>query len=216
VRTRRRTISIEVGAGGDLVVRAPIWTSALEVERFMHSRLGWILQKRADAREAHAMIPPLLGPRDFHHRGSVMSWPEPLDHWQTRHRRWERREAGRMFTETVERVIPRFGLYGLRFKGLRLRSMKRRWGSCAADGMITLNDLLVRTPDPCIEAVVTHELCHLVHLDHGPDFKRLMLEMMPEHREADALLDRWSAVLWAETNNGTSKGPVEHRQLTFR
>ncbi len=33
---------------------------------------------------------------------------------------------------------------------------------------------VIPAPSPCINHVITHELCHFVHRDHGPAFERVM------------------------------------------
>jgi len=47
-------------------------------------------------------------------------------------------------------------------------------------GTLTLNISLVRAPLECIDYVITHELCHLVHHDHSPRFYQLLEKVMPE------------------------------------
>ncbi len=53
---------------------------------------------------------------------------------------------------------------------IRFRRQKTRWGSCSSKGSINLNWHLVFVPQPILEYVVVHELCHLRHLNHSPQF----------------------------------------------
>lgn len=47
----------------------------------------------------------------------------------------------------------------------------RRWGSCTpSDGTIRLSDRLRGMPRWVVDYVLLHELAHLLHAGHGPDF----------------------------------------------
>ena len=63
---------------------------------------------------------------------------------------------------------------------LSLRSMPTRWGSCTAKGKIILNPELIKAPKGCIEYVIIHELCHLIHHDHTQKFIDLQTKEMPD------------------------------------
>ena len=63
---------------------------------------------------------------------------------------------------------------------LSIRQMPTRWGSCTAKGRIILNPELIKAPMACIEYVIVHELCHLVHHDHTQRFLDLQTKEMPE------------------------------------
>lgn len=65
----------------------------------------------------------------------------------------------------------------------RFRWMRRRWGSCSSTGLIVFNTQLVKAPVSCIDFVVVHELCHLLHPHHGPEFRTAMDGLMPDWRE---------------------------------
>ena len=63
---------------------------------------------------------------------------------------------------------------------LSLRSMPTRWGSCTPKGKIILNPELIKAPKGCIEYVIIHELCHLVHHDHTQRFIDLQTKEMKD------------------------------------
>lgn len=54
-------------------------------------------------------------------------------------------------------------------------NQQRRWGSCTTStGVIRLSSRLRQSPDWVIDAVLVHELAHLLEPDHGPRFKALV------------------------------------------
>ena len=63
---------------------------------------------------------------------------------------------------------------------LSLRNMPTRWGSCTPKGKIILNPELIKAPKGCIEYVIIHELCHLIHHDHTQKFIDLQTKEMPQ------------------------------------
>lgn len=71
------------------------------------------------------------------------------------------------------------------------REMSSRWGSCnSRTGRICLNTRLLEFPEECLEYVIVHELCHLIEANHGPRFKALMDEYLPEWQKRRARLRR--------------------------
>jgi predicted metal-dependent hydrolase len=63
-----------------------------------------------------------------------------------------------------------------------------RWGSCtAADGTIRISSRLQGAPQYVVDAVLVHELAHLVHGDHSPAFHELA-NRFPRQRDADLFL----------------------------
>ena len=63
-----------------------------------------------------------------------------------------------------------------------------RWGSCtAADGSIRISARLQGSPQFVIDAVLVHELAHLVHSDHSAEFYELA-NRFPRQRDADLFL----------------------------
>ena len=50
---------------------------------------------------------------------------------------------------------------------------RSRWGSCSSDRRIRLSWRLILAPPEVRRYVVAHEVAHLVHLNHGSEFKAL-------------------------------------------
>ncbi|MCW3054840.1 MAG: metal-dependent hydrolase, partial [Chthonomonadales bacterium] len=54
----------------------------------------------------------------------------------------------------------------------------------------TLNIDLVRAPRACIDYVILHEICHLVHPNHSREFYKLLGAIMPDWRTRKMRLEK--------------------------
>ncbi len=70
-------------------------------------------------------------------------------------------------------------------KQLKFRSMTSRWGTCSTKGVITINTKLKNLPIQLIEFVVYHECLHLMHMNHGVNFKKRLLKRFPNKKELE-------------------------------
>jgi predicted metal-dependent hydrolase len=83
----------------------------------------------------------------------------------------------------------------------------QRWASCtAADGTIRVSDRLRDVPGWVLDAVLVHELAHLLHNDHGPEF-RALAERHPRSAEADVFLAGYSLGLERSNREGDVSCP---------
>lgn len=78
---------------------------------------------------------------------------------------------------------------------LSLSSARTRWGSCSVRSGIRLNWRLIHLPPALIDYVIAHEVAHLVEMNHGPRFWKLVESIYPEWRNARAALKRLGATL---------------------
>ncbi len=66
---------------------------------------------------------------------------------------------------------------------IKLRLMRTQWGSCNVKTRdISFNLRLLAQPLASVEAVVLHELCHILHTGHGAAFYRPVLTRMPDYK----------------------------------
>ena len=71
--------------------------------------------------------------------------------------------------------------YGFRYNQVRIKHNVSNWGSCSVKGNINLNLNLMRLPEELRDYVMLHELCHLKHMNHGPQFHALLESVCPDH-----------------------------------
>jgi len=101
---------------------------------------------------------------------------------------WFRLRARELFADRLAEVAAPLRWVKL-LPPTRLRFMKVQWGSCSPAGRITLNPLLVKAPRECIDYVLLHELCHLLHHNHSPKFYKTLDRHMPGWRAIKEKLD---------------------------
>ncbi|MEO5627604.1 MAG: SprT family zinc-dependent metalloprotease [Candidatus Saccharimonadales bacterium] len=73
-------------------------------------------------------------------------------------------------------------VHGYQYKGLKIRHLKSRWGSCSSLHDITLNYYLMQLPWELIDYVLVHELVHTAHLNHGKGFWKAVEECIPDYK----------------------------------
>lgn len=101
---------------------------------------------------------------------------------------WYRERAREVFAQRLAAVAAPLR-WVRRPPSTRLRFMTVQWGSCSPSGCITLNPILVKAPRECIDYVMLHELIHLKHHNHAPQFYRTLDRHMPGWRALKLRLD---------------------------
>ncbi len=99
--------------------------------------------------------------------------------------RWKRQKALEIITPIYDRCFGMIHKYNVEWTPFRLRKMGSRYGSCTPEGVIFLNPDLIAFSEHLIEYAILHELCHLVHPNHGPQFYKLVELMMPDWRDRE-------------------------------
>lgn len=173
IRSRRRTLALEIRRDGQLVVRAPNRLSERRIRQFVESRADWIeahLQKSAAAAEA-AEAAGRFTPAE---KAAMIEW------------------ARRLIPERVRVFAPQVGVT---VGAVSIRTQKTRWGSCSRAGNLSFNALLTQAPPDVLDAIVVHELCHRKHMDHSAAFYREVRRVLPDYDRRIRWLRENGAVL---------------------
>ncbi|WP_375624778.1 MULTISPECIES: M48 family metallopeptidase [unclassified Bartonella] len=73
-------------------------------------------------------------------------------------------------------------------KSICYKDTRSRWGSCSIDKRLSFSWRLVMAPKEVVEYVVSHEVAHLVEMNHGPRFWALCEELCPDSKTYRAWL----------------------------
>lgn len=209
----RKTLGIAVLPDSSVHVRAPFGTERGQIERRLLARSDWI-KRQMDYFQG---FNPRSTPRSYVAGESHLFLGKPYrlklsekadtsvtlqDGWlmvstsdpdpmtiKSLLLQWYRSQAKRIFPPLLEREWKRVVPGGGTMPRLVIKTMGRRWGSLSGGGILTLNLDLIRAPRHCVEYVLCHELCHLEHRDHCPEFYARLSRLMPDWEKRKARLE---------------------------
>jgi len=198
---RAKRVSLRLAGDGEAVeLTLPSWAPSDEGIAFAHARREWL---EAQLRR----IPPRNPPRPgavFHYRGEAheIIWRRDaprrvvkregcielggaLESLAARLQRWLEAQALELSRRDLAEFCAKAGIEPV---PLRLSRARKRWGSCSQRNTIRINWRLIQAPDAVRRSVVAHEVAHLVHFDHSPQFYALLERIYAGNLRA---ADRW-------------------------
>lgn len=211
----RKTLGIKVHPDKSVHVIAPTDTTTEAVKSKVKSKASWILKQQDFFLAFHPITPPrkfVAGETHLYlgkqyrlklikanreavklHGGNIEVHTKAIEDKEQVNKllkKWYKQKAELHFNILFEEKLPLTKSF---YKGeakLKYRWMKMRWGSCDKNGVVHLNLELIKAPKKCIEYVMVHELCHLVHLDHSNAFYSLLQKVYPDWRKTKDKLEK--------------------------
>ncbi|MHB8071374.1 MAG: M48 family metallopeptidase [Candidatus Cryosericum sp.] len=215
VRSRRRTIGLEIRPDATLVVRAPARAPIWFVESVLQQKAGWIAAKLALTRSRASLVPKhdFLTGECFPYLGQ--DWPfvvvafqrEPLtfdsktgftldvaafDRGEVVFEEWYRARAHELLADRMRHYAP---MMGVPVPRLCITGAERRWGSCSTSGTVSFAWRLVMAPMDVVDYVVVHELAHLREMNHSARFWAVVASVMPDYDERRRWLHEHGSML---------------------
>lgn len=158
IRSRRKTIAIQIDREGQVIVRTPYGITKRQVEEFLDEKKDWLLQTRQRVEKRKTEQIPISE--------------------EVRREGIER--AKRIFPERTAYFAKRMGVdYGR----ITIREQKTRWGSCSSKGNLNFNWKLVLLDSELLDYVVVHELAHRREMNHSVAFWKVVEAELPDYRE---------------------------------
>jgi predicted metal-dependent hydrolase len=203
---RARRVRVSVENDGSVEVVLPRRASERAAAEAVRELGGWIERRRRALARAAAEVArppgtvPFLGvPLELvaepgrtrvHRRGDALLVPagDPREALE----RWYRRVARPEFAARLDAACARAGTP---YDGLTIRGQRTRWASCSSTGAMSFNWRLLLAPEPVVDYVVEHEVCHLAVLDHSPRFWALLESRVPDWRAHARWLRRYGSTL---------------------
>ena len=155
LRSRRKTIAIEITPAGQILVRCPLGMSQRAVQQFVSSKQAWICTHLN--RIAQTPVLPTFTESEL---CEMVQWakdtlPERVAFWAAR--------------ACVD--------YGR----ITIRRQHSRWGSCTNTGNLNFNCLLAMVPEEVLDYIIVHELCHRKHMNHSSAFWAEVSRLLPDY-----------------------------------
>ncbi len=221
IRDRHKTLRLALRPDGSLTVKSPAGAAQEMIHDFVRSHLGWIEKKRGEmagrkteppvfrdggsvwirgkARVIRILPPHAVPALD---EGALLLpcslSADAADGNASRIKRaylaWRQGFARTFLEERLDTLAARARRIlgdSLSPSSLSVRPLRGRWGSCARDGSMTLATALIELPDPLIDHVICHELCHLREMDHGKRFHSLLERLTPGERDLRRGIREW-------------------------
>ncbi len=101
---------------------------------------------------------------------------------------WYEQNAKAKFAEQLKQCAKAYEIEDI--PALKIRQMKARWGSYSkATHSVSLNKRLIQASRKQIDYVITHELCHIEHMNHSPAFYALLKKRLPNWKQLKTALE---------------------------
>lgn len=163
IRSARRTLALEVTAGGEVLLRAPYRASEQDIRRFFESHRDWLARQLARQTQHEQLYPPLTKEEtEALRRRAQKELPPLVRHWAS--------------------------IMGVTPTAVKITAAKRRFGSCSGKNGLCFSLYLLRYPPQAVEAVVVHELSHIRHKNHSDAFYAEVERWLPDYRRRIELL----------------------------
>jgi len=199
IKSFRRSMSIQIGKDGIVLVKAPHGMPDFLIRRFIHSHQQWIekhqtaLAKKPKVPErkfAHGESFLYMGAEHKLHIGphtslsvkdGMILFPEFLTfRIQKELLSWYQRQAREIISTLVDEHALKMGVS---YTELYFSVTTSKWGSCTHDNRLQFNWHLIMAPAIVIRYVVVHELVHTMIKNHSRAFWSKVEQYNPSYRQ---------------------------------
>ena len=161
IRSKRRSLGLEIKEPGILTVRAPLHLSEKRINKFLEEKELWIYENLERIAKA----------KDEKFGGRVLSKDEI------------KALANQAALELPQMVETWAKKMGVTYGRITIRNQKTRWGSCSSQGNLNFNCFLMLAPKEVQEYVVIHELAHRKEMNHSKAFWKIVQDFDPKFEE---------------------------------
>lgn len=175
IRSKRKSISLEITKDLRVLVRAPYSMPDNDIQKFIKDKSSWLEEHMILAKDKIKMMEQ----QEKTIQKLTMDEINQL--------------ADKALKVIPERVAYYAPIVGVNVGKITIRNQVSRWGSCSSKGNLNYNCLLMLTPPEVIDYVVVHELCHRRELNHSARFWDEVERVLPDYREAKE---------WLKNNGG--------------
>lgn len=158
IRSKRKSIAIQVDENCNITVRAPLRISQKEIDKIFCEKKNW-LEKA------------IISQREKKKKNKEYSDDEI---------KCLRKKAKELIPQKVEYYAD---IMNVKPASVKINSAKKRYGSCSGVNNLNFSLFLMDKDERFIDYVVVHELAHIIHHNHSKEFYKLIEKYMPDYKE---------------------------------
>lgn len=164
IRSRRRTMSLQIKRDGSVVVRAPLKMPIKTINEFVSKHTDWIKSKQELVKSSHYL--------EVFDKKTVEALKKRL-------------------RSIIDPLIEYYSIkMGVSPTKISINSAKTRFGSCSSKKSLNFSYRLALYPYEAIEYVCVHELAHIKEMNHSKRFWQIVEDILPDYKSRKALLKR--------------------------
>lgn len=201
IRSKRKTLALEITPEAKLVVRAPHCASMDFINQVVAQKRPWIEknQKRVQNKNVQIIPKQFVAGEMFLYRGRtypLMIEPNAFEPFSFDNAfklspvyigRAEKMFLAWYKSQALKNISGRVQAYAeqwsFRYSSVKITSAKKRWGSCSTKGALCFSWRIIMAPQEVIDYVVVHELVHLEVKNHSRKFWDRVRFVYPAYRE---------------------------------
>jgi predicted metal-dependent hydrolase len=202
IRSRRKSITLQITPHGELLVLAPTLVPKFFIDRFIAEKEQWIQKKLSEVNHRpKVLLKQYAEGEEFLFLGkkvtlqftagvkifvkdSSLFFPRALGFRLKKElEQWYIQQAKELITNRLEYHAKQMCAS---YTSVRFSDTKSKWGTCFHDNSLQFNWRLIMAPLLVIDYVVIHELTHTTEKNHSRDFwsrVRLFTPAYRQHRE---------------------------------
>ena len=92
---------------------------------------------------------------------------------------WLRDKAAEVLPEKTKTWAEKIGVA---YNRVVLKDQRTLWASCSAQKNINYSYRIIKMPPVVQDYLIIHELCHLVHMNHGAEYWQLVEQFSPDYK----------------------------------
>ncbi|MDN5355344.1 MAG: hypothetical protein PWQ43_286 [Rikenellaceae bacterium] len=200
VRSKRKTVSIQIKNDGTLIVRAPLTLSKKEINDIVLKHQHWLETKQSEIIERNKKILTFTEGEEFLYLGKYypLKIVDDYDNLLTLNdnfylskyclanakevfTNWYKDEAAKVIKSRAEYYAHN---YNFQYSKIKISNAKTRWGSCSYNGNININWRLIMAPIEVLDYVIIHEFIHLKVDNHSRKFWQEVESIYPDYKKA--------------------------------
>ena len=216
VKSNRKTLALYIKQQ-TAIVRCPMRASKGEIEAFVKKNHKWIQERLAEeraydkqklriadgcaiffrARELSIIFKEGRKERILINGDKLIIQNHKLnsDKARTQLEKYLTQKATEYIIPRAEALAKYLGV-DKKITEIKLRKTKSKWGHCTSNGVIQYNWLIMLAPYSIIDYMITHEVCHMLHMDHSRRYWDLVESICPQYLQYIEWLKKHEHRLW--------------------